>query len=149
MLLFLFQKCYWNINVCNSNVSFIKLKFLPGLTINYFYRVKILHFTYSFKVVKKKVISKYHEETFILIYFLKSTWKKKATKVLVTCLSNGQEMFLWNSLWNNQIWVLQIYLHKGEFCIFRSGQKHILSLTSLWPKIVDNWQYWYWISKWI
>ena len=40
-----------------------------------------------------------------------------------------QKMFLWNYLWNNWIWVLQIYIHKRDFCIFRCGQKHTLSLT--------------------
>ena len=44
MLIFSIQKCQWNKNVCNSNVHYRKLKFLPSLSINYFYRVKILYF---------------------------------------------------------------------------------------------------------
>ena len=41
------------------------------------------------------------------------------------------EMFLWNYFWNNQIWVLQIYFHKGEFCILEVVKTHIITHISL------------------
>ena len=43
MLIFLFKNVN-DTNVCNINVSYRKLKFLPSLAINYFYQVKILYF---------------------------------------------------------------------------------------------------------